>query len=58
MERGAKDAQELYEISLHLEPRDAQDQPRSTGAAVNGTPEEIYRELEAKIDLLEKAGVL
>ncbi|KAI8912742.1 ras guanine nucleotide exchange factor domain-containing protein [Gorgonomyces haynaldii] len=53
-ERGTRDVQELYEISLRLEPRE----PENAQFGGTGTPEDMHRELEAKIEMLEKAGML
>jgi hypothetical protein len=49
-DRGTRDVQDLYELSLRLEPRDE----RSSA----GGPEDVNRELEAKIEMLQKAGML
>lgn len=54
-ERGTKDSQSLYEISLRLEPREGQESARQSATV---TPEEMHRELEAKIEMLERAGML
>lgn len=51
-ERPSMDSQQLYEHSLRLEPRENQD---SRG---NGAPDDVHRELEAKIEMLERAGML
>ena len=51
-ERGVRDPQELYELSLKLEPRDERASASSDG------PEDGGRELEAKIQMLQKAGML
>ena len=50
-ERGTRDPQELYDLSLRLEPRE----DKSAGV---DSPDEINRELEAKIHMLQKAGML
>ncbi|KAI8893365.1 ras guanine nucleotide exchange factor domain-containing protein [Globomyces pollinis-pini] len=52
-DRGTRDVQDLYELSLRLEPRDE----RGSGGS-GGGPEDVNRELEAKIAMLEKAGML
>jgi hypothetical protein len=59
-ERGDKDPQQLYEHSLILEPKDIAFDSNRNGerTPTPGTPAEMYRELEAKIDMLEKAGML
>jgi RasGEF domain len=54
-ERSGMDVQELYEHSLKLEPRDNQGPPSAT---TPGMPEDMHRELEAKIEMLERAGML
>ncbi|KAJ3318431.1 hypothetical protein HDV06_000507 [Boothiomyces sp. JEL0866] len=51
-DRGTRDVQDLYELSLRLEPRDER------ASAGSGGPEEVNRELEAKIEMLQKAGML
>jgi hypothetical protein len=51
-DRGTRDAQDLYDLSLRLEPRDER-----VSAGPDG-PEEVNRELEAKIMMLQKAGML
>jgi len=51
-ERGGHDAQELYEVSLRLEPRNDRISQSSAG------PEDVNRELESKIEMLQKAGML
>jgi hypothetical protein len=51
-DNGAKDVQEMYELSLRLEPRDERASAGSAG------PEDVNRELEAKIEMLQKAGML
>lgn len=51
-EKGERDVQELYELSLRLEPRDERASASSAG------PEEVNRELEAKIEMLQRAGML
>ena len=51
-DRGTRDAQDLYELSLRLEPRDERASATSAG------PEDVNRELEAKIEMLQKAGML
>jgi hypothetical protein len=54
-EINVKDEQELYDISLILEPRDTEGNGSRLSQA---TPEEIQKELESKIGMLEKAGIL
>ena len=49
---GGRDVQEMYELSLKLEPRDERASAGSAG------PEDVNRELEAKIEMLQKAGML
>lgn len=51
-EHGNKDAENLYELSLKLEPRGER---LSTASS---DPEDANRELEAKIEMLQKAGML
>jgi hypothetical protein len=51
--RGIRDPQELYELSLQLEPRDG----RVSAGGIDG-PEDVNRELEEKIQMLQKAGML
>jgi hypothetical protein len=53
-DRGTRDVQELYELSLRLEPRDERASASSNGPG----PEDVNRELEAKIEMLQKAGML
>ena len=50
-ENGKHDPQDLYELSLKLEPRDGIN-------SASSPPEEVSRELEAKIEMLQKAGIL
>lgn len=50
-ERGTKDVQDLYDVSLRLEPREERASGNSAGPDVN-------RELESKIEMLQKAGML
>lgn len=54
-ENGSRDVQEGYELSLRLEPRD--ERTSSTSATSTG-PEDLNRGLEAKIEMLQKAGML
>lgn len=58
-DRGDKDPQQLYEHSLILEPKEIAFDPQRNGEITpSGTPADMYRELEAKIDMLDKAGML
>lgn len=49
-DRGTRDVQDLYELSLRLEPRDEK--------ASAGSGEDANRELEQKIEMLQRAGML
>jgi son of sevenless len=51
-DRGSRDVQELYELSLQLEPRDGR-----ISAGADG-PEDVNRDLEEKIMMLQKAGMI
>lgn len=54
-DRGQRDHQELYEISLRLEPRDDRNSSQGPGT---GSVDDVNRELEQKIEMLQRAGML
>lgn len=57
-ERPNKDPQQLYELSLILEPRESETGRNSGTPKTGSTSGSTFRELEAKIEMLERAGML